>query len=233
MICATCGYPEADHDLTSLRCPLCSCGELPERHEAMVGPAAGCLCGCRRPARLHAIPGPVGAMFMGQMCPGRRGESGKWLLLRRGTFKPQAAAEPGLSSWRDIIAADTAERHRVSDEAKRAYEPPVILPPQVAARPPESSGEFASYRGQAVGLGRKAAEKGWTVGAAYWRAGDGTEGCAVQLSRGVLRAVATWSRKPGQINSRSGWATDAAYGWRTDVPAFPIELTITQLEGLI
>ncbi len=94
--------------------------------------------------------------------------------------------------------------------------------------------EFAGYGGkQARGLGRAATAAGWRVNAVYWRAADGAEGCAVQLAKGPLRAAATWKRKAGHPNPKTGWSTDVAYAWRVDVERFPTKLTHTDLERLI
>lgn len=141
---------------------------------------------------------------------------------------------PGRSSWREIMREDAAARRAAFDEARAAYVPPIVLPPQVPARWPAGPGEIAGYQGrQAVGLGRAAAQRGWAVTARYWRAGDGKEGCGVWLSRGELRALATWERKPGQQGSKSGWSGGVAYAWRTDVTAFPTPIGHTALVDLI
>lgn len=145
---------------------------------------------------------------------------------RRGRFRP--SPEPDLALWPEIIRRDVAARFAAIEAARVVHVPDPALPPQVSARPPYGPGEFASYQGrQAAGLGRAASAAGWTVRAWYWRAADGTEGCAVSMSRGDLRAVATWTRPPGKLGGTSGWATDAAYGWR--LGTMPATINTTDL----
>jgi hypothetical protein len=210
--CATCGYPESMHP--EGRCPLCACGETPEAHKPVVTksgtPARGCACGCDVAPAMHAAAGTVCwfcterlphacryATWAGSLCPGRRGEtSGEWLVVRQATFKPPPPPETAL--WQERLARDTAARHAASDAAKAAHVPEPVLRPLIPARPPLVAAEVAAGQGrQAKGLGKKAIAAGWQVSAWYWQAGDGTEGSAVRLSRGPLRAVATWERKPG------------------------------------
>jgi hypothetical protein len=213
--CARCGYAEDVHVLRDkkLRCPVCVCGERAVDHPAE--------CITPTPLLEFAISGVVI-----WHCPGKDTQ------LRHGQLKPSPPVDP--ATWREIIARDTAERHRVSDAAKQVYVPPVVLAPLVPARPPASPLEFAGYGGrQAVGLGRKAIDAGWDVSPWYWKAGDGGEGCAVRLTKGPLRAVATWSRKPAAAGTKSGWSADLAYAWRSDVPGFPQEVTHTRLEELL
>ena len=113
------------------------------------------------------------------------------------------------------------------------YVSPVVPPPRVLARPPLNLGEYAHYRGQAVGLGCKAMAAGWDVSPWYWMAHDGTEGCAVRLAKGPMRAVATWKRPAGMLGSSKGWAVDVAYAWRVDVDRVPMKVTYTRLGELI
>jgi hypothetical protein len=239
MTCATCGYPQATHEAG--KCPVCACGAVPAAHE-QVGAERLCACDCEVPAFMHlpikqrcalcdeGIPHAcIWARWLGHPCPGRRstGETtaGKWLGVRQGKFKPQPEPER-RRMWYGLSVPDLRP-----DEV---VEQVVTGPPQVAARPPVGPGEFAGYQGkQAVGLGRKATERGWDARGWYWRAFDGVEGCAVALRKGVLRAVATWTRAAGKQGGKSGWGADVAYGWRTDIPGFPMQLTHTQLEGLI
>lgn len=149
---------------------------------------------------------------------------------RRGKFRDAPPDGPG--DWREIMRRDYLARVAKYEAERAAYAPIVVPPPQVPARPPAGPGEFAGYQGrQAVGLGRKAAAAGWAVEARYWRAHDGTEGCAVRMARDDLYAVATWSRKPGKQGSRSGWEADIAYGVRRGDA--PVKLTHTQLEGVV
>lgn len=150
----------------------------------------------------------------------------------RGVWRDPPPLDPML--YPDVLRRD-AEARRLEFERKHAvYVPEVILPPQVPARAPRDGSEIAGYQGkQGVGLGRRATALGWAAAARYWRSGEGVEGCAVQLARGTLRAVATWSRKAGNVGAKAGWAVDVAYAWRTDVERIPTKLTHTQLEGLI
>lgn len=151
---------------------------------------------------------------------------------RRGTWR----APPPLdhSTWREILARDTAAARAKSDAERAPYVPPVVLPPQVPPRPPMGPGEIAGYQGrQAVGLGRKAVAAGFVVTALYWRAGDGAEGSGVWLAAdNGMRALALWSRKPGSLGKLSGWSADIAYAWRLNDDRMPVQLTHTELEGL-
>lgn len=150
---------------------------------------------------------------------------------RRGTWRePAPIVDIG---WREIMRREA--RQRAADYAAEhaPYEPPVVLPPQVPARAPNGPEELASYQGkQAVGLGRRAVAAGWQVRALYARAGNGTELCCIKLRKGVYRAVATWTRKPGNVGARLGWGADLAYAWQTDINRGPIKLNHTELEGI-
>lgn len=170
----------------------------------MTGPHCA---GCGYVRSLHGADGG---------CPG----------LKTKTFTARAPVEE--IDWREVMRRD-----RVAASA-----PPVavaaVAAPLIPARPPLSFGEYAGGQGrQAVGLGRAAMAVGWSVSPWYWLAGDGTEGCALRLARGTLRAVATWKRPSGMLGSSKGWASDLAYAWRTDVARIPQKMTVTQLEGLI
>ncbi len=130
------------------------------------------------------------------------------------------------------MRGDCRARFAAMELARAPYVPDVVLPPQVRARPPYGRGEVACYQGkQAAGLGRAAAARGWSVGARYWRAHDGAEGCAVSLRRTDLAAVATWSRKAGNIGALSGWSADVAYGWR--IGTMPARINHTNLVEMI
>lgn len=240
MTCATCGYAEALHE--GGKCPLCACGDPLDAHE-QVGDERRCACGCEVASAMHipagrtcslcdeAVPHAcVWARWLGMPCPGRRSKgettAGTWLVVRQGKYKAPAEPEP-RRMWFGLSVPDLTPAP-VEDE------PAVSGPPQVPARPPCGPGEFAGYQGkQAVGLGKKALSRGWNVAAWYWRAFDGAEGCAVALSLGPLRAVATWKRKAGNQGSKSGWGADVAYAWRIDVEAFPAAIGHTVLERLI
>lgn len=152
-------------------------------------------------------------------------------------LKTKRFTEPGpidRATWREIMRQDNAAGYAPMKDRGAAVVPVAALPPQVRAREPEHAGEIAGYGGkQAVGLGRRAVAVGWGAQPWYWRAGTGAEGCAVALRMGVLRGVATWGRAAGNIGSKSGWAADAAYAWRTDVGRMPSKMTVTELEGLV
>jgi hypothetical protein len=215
MRCATCGYFRELHDEDTLKCPLCACSMVAAEHLVVAVPAA--------PLRSWE-----GKQVL--VCPGKpRTAAGKLPTLRRGGLKaPSAVAvqyeyRPG---WGSILFP-------VIEQEVEEDEPQVALPPQVPARPPQGPGELASYQGkQAVGLGRRGVAAGWQVEAFYARAGDGHEICGLRLKYGVYRAVATWTRKAGNIGKLSGWATDVAYAWQLDVKRGPIKLTHTDLEGI-
>ena len=136
------------------------------------------------------------------------------------------------SDFRVIMRRDYLARKAKYEAEHAPYEPVVVPPPRIPARSPNGAGEIAGYGGrQAVGLGRKAVAAGWQVSAHYWQAHDGSEGCAIRMTRGDLCAVALWKRKPGKAGSKSGWEADDAFGvWRGDAP---VKLTHTQLEGVI
>jgi hypothetical protein len=241
-ICASCGYDQATH--AGSRCPVCACGEVPERHDR-VGEQLLCLCCCEVPAFMHApttdacwlcnagLPHPcVYARWLAAPCPGRRSEGettkGRWLELRQGTFKPQYATPRETALWREVLSRDTAARHAAAEEKRRPYAPEPVLLPRVPARPPSFSREFAAGGGrQAKGLGKKAIAAGWSVEVRYWMAGDGTEGCALRMKRGDLRGVATWTRSAGA----DGWKADVVYAWRIGSGRIPQKVTLKQLEG--
>ncbi|MET0916699.1 MAG: hypothetical protein ABWY81_10935 [Jiangellaceae bacterium] len=144
--------------------------------------------------------------------------------------KFRLAPPPERVDWREILARDAAARLAEPE----SYVAPAVLPPRIPARPCQGPGEIAGWQGkQAVGLGRRAMEAGWTVGAWYWMAGDGSEGCAVRLRRDVLRGVATWKRAAGKVGAKSGWVADVAYAWRSDVSRMPQKVGHVELEGLV
>lgn len=151
---------------------------------------------------------------------------------QRGRFR---APEPiDTSDYRVIMARDAARRRAETEEARKPYAPEVTPPPQVLARPVAGPGEIAGYQGrQAVGLGRRAVAAGWQVAAYYARSHDGGEMCAVKLAKPPLRAVATWTRKPGQVGKLSGWSADVAYAWREDVERVPMKINHTDLERIM
>lgn len=247
--CASCGYAATDHEPGTGKCPLCACGATPAQHRPVPvqtkdGPATlrGCLCDCEVPPALHAPQGVVcelcawrmphacrWATWLGTLCPGRRGEtSGEWLLLRQGTFKP--AGPPETALWREVLARDTAARHAAADAAKVPWEPEHVPAPRIPSRPPRGLQEVAAGQGrQARGLGRKAVAAGWRALAAYWMAGDGTEGSAVSLARDAGRAVAIWTRAPGE----KGWKTSSAYAWTIGAGRVPAKVTIAELERIL
>jgi len=150
---------------------------------------------------------------------------------RRGTWRVPRPADPAL--YPEIMRRDAMARRAEDEEAKRPYEPPP--PPQIAARAPQGPTEYAtSNRGMsAVKLGRLAMDAGWEVEPWYWKEHDGTEGCALRLAQGALRAVAVWSRTLANAGGATGWKAEYAYAWRADVARFPARLNITDLENLL
>lgn len=153
---------------------------------------------------------------------------------RRDTFKDPPPID--TSSWREIMAREAAARRQAIEDARKPYEPVVIPPPLVPARPPLGPAEYAtSNRGlSAVKLGRLAMARGWDISPWYWLAHDRSEGCALRLARGTLRAVALWSRPASAAGGTAGWKAEYAYAWRTDVAErLPAKLNITDLERLI
>lgn len=215
MRCGGCGYFLDVHVRRGkdVRCPVCACGETVDAHLSVAEPPAPLLAFAENGKITHRCPG-------------------KGTQLRHGTFRDPPP--PGPGNWRDVIAADRAARDEKRHLEELAAMPDAVRPPIVPARPPCGPHEIAGYQGrQAVGLGRKATALAWDVEAWYWLAGDRSEGCAVRLRKGPLRAVATWTRKAGNKNPRSGWAVDVAYAWRIDVERPATKLTHTDLEGLI
>jgi hypothetical protein len=153
---------------------------------------------------------------------------------RRGTFKVPAPVE--LINWREVMRREAEARSRAIEEARKPYEPVVIPPPLVPARPPCGPHEYAvSNRGMsAVKLGRHAIAAGWVVEPAYWMAHDRNEGCALRLGKGAARAVALWSRTAANAGSVAGWKAEYAYAWRTDwLDRLPVKLNITELERFL
>jgi hypothetical protein len=158
---------------------------------------------------------------------------------RKGKFEPQPPmGEPMREYERPVRQATVSmwadDPGGVPSEPVAAVDVIAPAPPRVPARAPAGPTEIAGYGGkQAVGLGRRAAAAGWNVEARYWVAGDGTEGCAVRLACGELRAVATWQRKAPYAGTGSGWGADVAYAWRVDVDAVPTKLNHTELERIM
>jgi len=170
--------------------------------------------------------GPQWHEFGTQKCPpetaDKNGRRGKW----------RDAPPVDTADFRTIMRRDAERRAADYAAARAVYVPEVVPPPQVPARSPRGPEELAGYAGrQAIGLGRKAVAAGWRVTPHYWRAHDGTEGCAIKMSRGDLFAVALWTRKPGKQGGKSGWEADIAYGVRRGDA--PVKLSHTQLEGVI
>lgn len=152
---------------------------------------------------------------------------------RRGSWRPAPEPVPDVG-WREIMSLEAAARRAESDAARAVYVPPVPTPPQVAARRPQGPSEIAGAGGgrQASKLGRAAIHAGWLVEPAYWRAYDGTEGCALRLlGPGGVRAVATWARKSGNVGALAGWSADLAYAWRPG--EMPAKMNHTQLDELL
>lgn len=228
MRCA-CGYLREHHDALG-KCPLCRCGEPPSAHEPY-GKDRACSCACGSPAEAHDLGK---ALWEGQPCPGRRGSSGAWLMLRQGTFREPEPAPP-VREWHGMMRPFTAA------EIDAATAPGIdaadaVRPPQVVARAPQGPAEIAGAGGrkQATKLGRLAVAAGWRVEPAYWRGGDGTEGCALRLAGpDGLRAVVLWQRKPGGVGTLVGWAAGGAYAWRPGSGTFPERIGHADVEKLL
>lgn len=209
--CRKCGYFDGDHELGTRKCPVCACGATPAEHAPN--------------------------------CPGKAPSEATGLLptLRRGTFDPAPAREE--PAWRPgphAAAAAALVCFPMRSEwqaiaAKMAADVVRSLSPQVVARAPQGPSEIAGAgsKKQATKLGRAAVAAGWQVESAYWRAGDGTEGCALRLARGDVRAVALWQRKPGNVGSLVGWSAAEAYVWRLGVPGFPTKIAHAEVDDLL
>lgn len=211
--CAGCGYAAADHVTRDdvLRCPVCGCGEPAEVHRPVADPPS--------PLLTFIADGRVIYPCLG----------GNDTQLRHGKYREAGPTDPAL--YPEIITRDVRLRFEAIEAARAIHVFEVPLPPQVPARAPYLATEYAPA---AAGLGRHALGLGWDVEALYWRSGDGTEGCAVRLAKHPLRAVATWTRAPGQQGSKTGWATDLVYAWRADtIDRFPSKINVTTLKGLI
>lgn len=153
---------------------------------------------------------------------------------RTAKFRPPPPIDPAL--YPEILRREALARQRAIEDARKPYEPEVIPPPLVPARAPRDASEYAtSNRGiSAAKLGRRATALGWRVEAIYWKAWDGSEGCALRLTKEPMRAVALWSRPAEQAGNLTGWKAEYAYGWRSDITdRFPTKLTLTDLERLI
>lgn len=242
--CAGCGYFREAHDLLG-KCPLCACGEMPVAHDLLADGERGCPCACGRPPLEHLAASSCGcrpaephscrwALWLGEPCSGRRSKTlkpgatrGEWLKLRRATFR-EPEPEQVRRDWFGLLVP-------VVETKAEQVEQVEIGPPIVPARPPLTAAEYAtSNRGMsAAKLGRKAAALGWAVAPAYWVGFDHSEGCALRLAKPPLRAVALWRRPAADAGKLTGWKTDVAYAWRTDVARFPTKLTHTDLERLI
>lgn len=152
---------------------------------------------------------------------------------RRGTFREYVPER--RFDWFGLSVPYSKKQLDAMADAERLAEDVVTGPPQVPARPPLCPGEIAGGKrnAAAIKLGRLAIAAHWTVAPLYWRAADGREGCGVWLSRGDLRALATWKRAAGNVGALTGWEGDRAYAWRTSGTQPVTRINLTQLEGLI
>lgn len=155
-------------------------------------------------------------------------------MLRQSSFRTPDP-EPERVEWcgMRVVPAPKAEIEELDRQLALAD---AVRPPQVAARSPMGPGEIAGAgaKKQATKVGRMALAAGWLVEALYWRAGDGTEGCALRLAGpDGVRAVATWARKPGHVGELVGWSAGGAYAWRPGSPAFPARVALAQLDDML
>jgi hypothetical protein len=196
--CGACGYAREDHDPTG-HCPLCACGATPAEH-----------------LLAWAVPPPMLKASTEARCPNReQRESGKWLTMRRGSFRPP---EP-MPRLRELY-------HGIMVIAESEFVPTpgvAYAPPRVAARDTYALSEIAP---RATPVGSLAADLGWAVRPMYWMDAEGTETSALLMHRGALRAVAYWSRAEG-----GRWKTGGARAWRDG--SWPREVGVTALARLI
>lgn len=205
MRCA-CGYP-AEYHLDG-RCPLCACGVTAGEHVAA-----------------WVIAPPLLAARTELRCPGKGpSAAGKLPTLRRGTFRepppgPRYEHRPGWGTWLwPVIEPDVPAEPASGPQSA----------PRVPARYTVSLDEIAR---SAMALGELAAGLGWKVDPWYHVAADGTETSALVMSRGDLRAGATWERRPGAT-----WRTAVAYAlpsgqWPVKVGVKRLAEIITELGG--
>jgi len=247
MICV-CGYVRELHDADG-RCPLCACGSPPSGHGTLAGTNV-CPCGCGAPPSAHLVPNEDGLRVCGLcaagvhhacwarsgsgFCHGRVGSGGKWLLLRQGKFREPPPPAP-LREWFGLLVPMTDAE--LDAAVVQAVPEAVIVDvlPQVPARPPAGPVEIAGGAGnrQATKFGRLVRERGGEAEARYWRAADGTEGCAVRIALGAGRAVATYERPSGHVGAAAGWKAGVAYVWQDGVPGTARRITHTELEGFL
>jgi hypothetical protein len=205
MRCAKCGYFEPDHELVTRKCPVCICGATPAEHAP------------------H--------------CPGKVSKTtGEPMNLRRGAFTeppPLAPVREWLGMRVPMTEAELAARVAAAVPGTEIVE---RRPPQVPARPPRGPEEVAggTRKAAAVKLGKLARAAGWRVRPMYWRAGDGTEGCALQLAGpDNMRAVALWERPAGHVGELTGWGAKLAYAWRPGSGTFPVKVAHADIEKLL
>jgi hypothetical protein len=205
MRCTKCGYFEGDHELVTLKCPICACGATPAEHDP------------------H--------------CPGKISEkTGEPMSLRRGSFAAPGPVAP-VREWLGMLVPMT-EAELAARVAAAVPDTEVVehRPPQVVARLPHGPAEVAggTRKAAAVKLGKLARAAGWRVQPMYWRAGDGTEGCALRLAGpDNVRAVALWERPAGHVGELTGWGAKAAYAWRPGSGTFPVKVTHADIEKLL
>lgn len=181
----------------------CVCGYPREYHE-LSGACPLCACG--------AVP----AEHVDKRCPGKSASAaGRFPTLRRGTFReppPMPRMVPGPFGF--LVPALEDE---VVVEVKAG-------PPQVPARQTISLDEIAK---QAMTLGRKAADNGWTVVPWYYRTWNGTEASILRLRRAELGSDVIWERARGV----TGWKSALVYAWRRG--QLPQKIGVKRLSDLI
>lgn len=199
-----CGYELAWHPGGG-QCPLCACGKLPTEHLPVAEPAAPLL----------TWEGKQLAV-----CPGKpRTAAGHLPTLRRGSFREQAPM--GEYERRPMWGPILFPVAEPDAPAEPLSEPQAL--PQVPARYTVTLDEIAP---RATPVGKQAASLGWKVDPWYYRSAAGVETSVLVLSRGKLRAAASWERAPG-----GSWKTAGAIALPPG--SWPLKVGVKRLVEII